>query len=108
MEEHAVIQMPANQQASATPQLSTASAEAAEHISNYLLTGMHHSTREGRERIATLVQAAASVTQDARCQKLRAELQAVIDGCVHPDTAKRRVMVDLAPIRAALRETQTQ
>jgi hypothetical protein len=32
----------------------------------------------------------------------RAVLQGIIDGCVHPETAKRRVMVELAPIRAVL------
>jgi hypothetical protein len=40
----------------------------------------------------------------ARIKNLEAALQAIIDGCVHPETAKRRVMVDLAPIRKILKE----
>ncbi len=35
--------------------------------------------------------------------KLAAVLQSIIDGCVHPQVALRRVSVDLAPIRAALK-----
>ena len=34
----------------------------------------------------------------------RKELQAIINGCVHPDKATRRVILDLAPIRAVLKK----
>lgn len=39
---------------------------------------------------------------DEVASRQRAVLQSIIDGCVHPTTAKRRVMVDLAPIREVL------
>ena len=32
------------------------------------------------------------------------ELQAIINGCVHPDEATRRVILDLVPIRAVLKK----
>jgi hypothetical protein len=32
----------------------------------------------------------------------RAVLQSIVDGCVHPATARCRVMVNLAPIREVL------
>jgi hypothetical protein len=31
-------------------------------------------------------------------------LQGIIDGCVHPDTAFRAVMVDLKPIKKVLKQ----
>lgn len=34
---------------------------------------------------------------------LEGVLQGIVDGCVNPDTAVRRVMVDLAPIRDVLK-----
>jgi hypothetical protein len=39
---------------------------------------------------------------EAETQELRQVLQQIIDGAVHPETAVRRVMVDLAPIRKVL------
>ena len=36
----------------------------------------------------------------------RKVLQDIINGCVHPETAVRRVMVDLAPIRKVLKEIE--
>ena len=39
--------------------------------------------------------------------RLAADLQAVIDGCVNPETALRRVIVDLAPIRKAVTDYET-
>ncbi len=38
----------------------------------------------------------------SRLTALESVLQSIVDGCVNPDTAIRRVMVDLAPIRAVL------
>ena len=36
-------------------------------------------------------------------KKMRAALQHVLNSCVHPETAVRAVMVDLKPIREALK-----
>lgn len=41
-------------------------------------------------------------TLRARVAALEALLHSIIDGCVKPDRAHRRAMVDLTPIRAAL------
>jgi hypothetical protein len=41
---------------------------------------------------------------EIRIKELEAVLQAIINGCVHPETAKRRVLVDLAPIRKVLKK----
>jgi len=41
-------------------------------------------------------------TLKARVIELKQVLQNIIDGCVHPETAKRAIMVDLAPIRKVL------
>lgn len=40
--------------------------------------------------------------------KLRGCLKSIIDGCVHPETAHRRAMVDLGPIRKVLNETDLE
>ena len=35
-------------------------------------------------------------------ERMRKTLQGIIDGCVHPETAYRAVMIDLKPIKNAL------
>lgn len=39
-------------------------------------------------------------------ETLKNALKGVVDSCVHPDTAFRAVMVDLAPIRKALKKNE--
>ena len=39
-------------------------------------------------------------------QEMRLVLENIINGCVHPDVAVRAVMVDLTPIRKALKNNQ--
>lgn len=61
--------------------------------------------------LPTAVEAAEKdiiTAQGETIYKLRACLQSIIDGCVNPEKAHRRVMVDLAPIRKVLKDTDPE
>jgi hypothetical protein len=61
-------------------------------------------------QFARIVEAGEKAAQElgqaqAQIKMLRSTIQNIIDGCVHPEIAVRRVSIELAPLRKVLKET---